>query len=70
MTYIAHSTCHRPVARRNWLQSITHAFAVARQRRALKGLDDTALTDIGISRSEADAEARRPLWDAPSTWRC
>jgi uncharacterized protein YjiS (DUF1127 family) len=70
MTYIAHSTCHRPAARRNWLQSIVHAFAVARQRRALKELDDSALSDIGISRQEADVEARRPIWDAPSTWRC
>ncbi len=38
------------------------------QRRALAQLDDTLLDDIGVSRRDAEAEARRPLWDAPSHW--
>jgi uncharacterized protein YjiS (DUF1127 family) len=27
------------------------------------------LQDIGITRAEARAEARRPVWDAPAHWR-
>jgi uncharacterized protein YjiS (DUF1127 family) len=41
---------------------------VARTRRALKHLDDHLLADVGLSRDDAEAEARRPLWDAPSHW--
>ena len=33
-----------------------------RQRLRLKDLDDRILKDIGISRAEADREARRPFW--------
>ncbi len=39
------------------------------QRRQLRTLDDRLLEDIGRSRAEADAEAARPVWDAPSHWR-
>ncbi len=34
----------------------------ARQRRALRALDDRLLSDIGIGRAEAEEEARRPFW--------
>ena len=33
-----------------------------RQRRLLEQLDERMLRDIGISRSEALAEARKPWW--------
>ena len=33
-----------------------------RSRIALKHLDDHLLRDIGLSRAEADEEARRPFW--------
>ena len=39
-----------------------------RQRQALARLDDAALADIGLTREEADSEARRPIWDAPRHW--
>ncbi len=39
-----------------------------RQRRALSRLSDQLLTDIGLTRAEAEAEARRSLWDAPGHW--
>lgn len=45
------------------------AAAVSRQRAALRRLDDQALFDLGLSRAEADAEASRPFWDVPQTWR-
>ncbi|SEQ42042.1 Uncharacterized conserved protein YjiS, DUF1127 family [Amphritea atlantica] len=32
-------------------------------RRLLRQLDDRALSDIGVTRSEAMREARRPFWD-------
>lgn len=43
--------------------------ALARQRRALARLDDAALSDIGVSRGDAQTEAARPVWDAPANWR-
>lgn len=36
---------------------------IRRQRRHLGRLSAHELKDIGISRLEADAEARRPFWD-------
>ena len=47
---------------------LARARALYRQRRALRALDDAALTDLGLSRDEALAEARRPVWDAPQNW--
>ncbi len=37
-------------------------FDVIKQRRALRHLDDAALSDIGISYREALREARKPFW--------
>lgn len=33
-----------------------------RQRKHLAALDDTALKDIGLSRSDVAAELRKPVW--------
>jgi uncharacterized protein YjiS (DUF1127 family) len=44
-------------------------LALRRSRRHLARLDDHILRDIGLSRAEAEAEAIRPLWDAPPHWR-
>ena len=38
---------------------------IARQRKDLLALDDTALKDIGISRVAARREAERSFWDIP-----
>jgi len=35
---------------------------VSRQRRTLRNLDAAALSDIGLTRAEAVAEASRPFW--------
>ena len=40
---------------RNWIER-------TRQRRALAGLDDTMLRDIGITRVEAARECDKPFW--------
>lgn len=34
----------------------------ARQRRILAAMDDHLLSDIGITRLEAEREARKPFW--------
>lgn len=44
-------------------------IAVARQRRALRNLDDHLLHDIGVSNRDAAREAGRPMWDVPANWR-
>ena len=44
-------------------------WGLHRQRRHLGALDDRLLEDIGCSRAEAEAEAARPVWDAPAHWR-
>jgi len=48
---------------------VQHALSTRAQRRKLGALDDAALLDIGLTRAEALAEAQRPLWDVPATWR-
>jgi uncharacterized protein YjiS (DUF1127 family) len=40
--------------------------SVRRQRKALRTMDDTTLSDIGLSRREAELESLRPLWDIPT----
>lgn len=45
------------------LTSILETWAERRrQRLTLQGLSDYALKDIGLSRSEAEREARKPFW--------
>jgi len=45
------------------------AFGLFRERQALGRLTDTQLKDIGLSRAQALAEAKRPIWDVPANWR-
>ena len=51
------------------ISRLTAMIAVARQRRALRNLDDHLLRDIGVSQRAADREADRSLWDVPANWR-
>jgi len=67
MTQIAVQHPCKP-AKRSVLELFARAVALMRQRRDLARLDDHALDDIGISRSDALAEARRHVWDAPDFW--
>lgn len=64
------TTVNRPcrTARPSILAGAAHLLGIWRQRQALKALDAAALKDIGLTPSQALAEARRPLWDAPETW--
>ncbi len=68
------STKAKSALRQVW--SFQHALAdllargtLHRSRRSLTRLDDRLLQDIGLTRAEAEAEAARPLWDAPAHWR-
>jgi len=50
------------------LQRIKSAIAIARSRRALAKLDADGLADVGLTREQAQIEANRSVWDAPSHW--
>ncbi|MEL7202491.1 MAG: DUF1127 domain-containing protein [Pseudomonadota bacterium] len=41
-------------------------LALFSERRRLADMPDHMLKDLGITRGQADAEARRPIWDSPS----
>ncbi len=58
-----------PSRRRPLLRRLLDLQAVWRQRRRLATLDDAALRDMGISRTDALHEASRKPWDAPAHWR-
>lgn len=45
------------------------APAVAASRARLGEMDDAMLSDIGLSRGQAQAESARPIWDVPANWR-
>ena len=67
MTFLTntHQTC-RPARPRKI--SFMDLMALYHQRRALAGLDDDTLEDLGLTRREAAIESRRPLWDIPANW--
>ncbi|MEC7965929.1 MAG: DUF1127 domain-containing protein [Pseudomonadota bacterium] len=68
-TMTSHSAACLPAAtRKSVLSRLMDLNALYRQRRALKSLDSAALSDMGLSRAEAEAEAARPVWDAPANW--
>ncbi|NRB19655.1 MAG: DUF1127 domain-containing protein [Rhodobacteraceae bacterium] len=67
MTYIS-TACATTPSRPTVFFGLAERLAVWRQRRALKSLGDHALEDIGVTRAEADTEARRAFWNAPDTW--
>ncbi|WP_095590396.1 DUF1127 domain-containing protein [Actibacterium ureilyticum] len=70
---MAHSIIERHPARAaaagGVLPRIYRAFAVAEQRHKLAQMDDARLADIGVTRAQARAEARRPFWDVPKGWK-
>jgi uncharacterized protein YjiS (DUF1127 family) len=45
-----------------WIDLFLGWWEVARQRRDLASLDDQALHDIGLSRSDVSAETAKPFW--------
>lgn len=51
------------------IQRLAHFIGIWRERQHLNELDDAALKDIGLTRRQAEREARRAIWDAPEMWR-
>ncbi len=45
------------------------ALIARAQRQQLLTLDAARLADIGVTRTQATAEAQKPLWDVPKAWR-
>ena len=50
------------------LARFVQVYAGWQQRKRLATLDDASLRDIGLTRHEAEAEAARPIWNAPDQW--
>ena len=59
---------HHGTARKGILERMNHAMALHRSRARLGALEPHLLDDIGLDKTAADAEAARPVWDAPETW--
>ncbi|MEO1639256.1 MAG: DUF1127 domain-containing protein [Pseudomonadota bacterium] len=72
---MAHSIQHgmarakRSGAKPGFGQRLWAMVSLQRQRHALSELDDHRLKDIGVTREQADAEARKTPWDIPEYWR-
>lgn len=47
------------------LSILLKGFEVSRQRRALAAMDTVALSDLGLTREQAQREAKRSFWDIP-----
>lgn len=71
MTYFSTEARSLPLAsaRPGFLNRLHRMLSVWRQRDQLRRLDSRALEDIGLTRADAEAEAARPIWDVPDTWR-
>lgn len=69
MNAVQSSVCVPASRAPSFMSRLLAGFAISRQRACLRGLDDAALADIGVSRSQADQESNRPFWDVPSHWR-
>jgi uncharacterized protein YjiS (DUF1127 family) len=54
-------TC-RPSWKTQFLRWWAKCSARSRERQALVQLDDEGLKDIGVTREQAKAEARKPFW--------
>ena len=66
MTYFSDTHTAYPIHRN--LPSLTQMLSIRKQRRQLRKMDARALSDIGLTRTEAVEESRRPMWDVPAHW--
>ncbi len=59
------TTClpRQATRRMRWTAWLALCLARRRERRALQGLSDDRLKDIGLSRADLERECRRWLWD-------
>ncbi|MGR2739612.1 DUF1127 domain-containing protein [Billgrantia sp. Q4P2] len=47
----------------HWIRRVKHQVQLRRERTQLQELSDHQLRDIGLTRQQANREARRPFWD-------
>ena len=45
-----------------WIEEVSGMYSRRRQRQALLVLEDHLLDDIGLTREQAEQEARKPFW--------
>lgn len=45
-----------------WFEPVSGMFQRRRQRQALLKLEDHLLDDLGLTRQQAEQEARKPFW--------
>ena len=43
-------------------------YEISRERRHLAHLTERELNDLGLTKSDVEAELRRAAWDAPNHW--
>jgi len=65
----AYGRMHRAAPKAGILGRLNATMALYRSRARLEELEDDQLTDIGLTKKEASAEASRPVWDVPATWK-
>ena len=66
-----HTALTLPLSNRRTVRlSLRSALALLRSRRALARLDPDQLEDVGLTAAQAQAEAQKPVWDAPASWKC
>ncbi|MGB0661149.1 MAG: DUF1127 domain-containing protein [Mangrovicoccus sp.] len=68
MRSITSAPTFRSIAARPQKYSVWDLWGLIRQRRALAELDAHLLADLGLTETEAQREAARPVWDVPSHW--
>lgn len=45
-----------------WFEAVSGMFQRRRQRQAMLELEDHLLADVGLTREQAEQEARKPFW--------
>jgi len=65
-----HGSARAAAPRGSLFSFVAHAFSLSAQRANLANMDSTQLTDLGLTRTQARAESRRPFWDVPAGWKC
>jgi uncharacterized protein YjiS (DUF1127 family) len=62
LTNLAKSHRSRVFSLAYWVTLAKWCFARRRQRKALLELDDRMLADVGITKSQAIDEGKKPFW--------
>lgn len=67
-SYTAINTPITATPKTGFFSLIGQLVALRNQRKALAGMDDAQLQDLGLSYADAQDEAARPFWDVPANW--